>query len=120
MQNMVESHEQELQKQGISRKEKWLVNLQNTPSWIGATQNVPALLRNTRLWSCFHGRLALQNELLEVMGYNIYDDDEYKCEFVEFLNSIGEQHLRAMTGNGMHLRAVGSIVMFVAACTAPA
>ena len=62
----------------------------------------------------------MQNELLEVMGYNIYDDDEYKCEFAEFLRSLSAQRFRGMTGNGMHLRAVGSILMFVAACTVPA
>ena len=51
------------------------------------------------------------------MGYQIYDEDDQQCELIQILQKHSDRKLRQLTGNAMHLRAVGTCIMFILAGT---
>lgn len=91
---------------------------------------IPALIRNSTLFSMLHQRNMLLPEMFEVQGFPVFvpEDCPYVCPFRNVLvDEDGERgqlkyrspppYIRAMAGNGMHVQAVGHAILFLLACT---
>ena len=115
----IDSHEQALQREGLDDKGSYVTNTMQNPCFIGPQELVPALLRRTHLWSFKARRYALPFELLECQGYNVYDEDIYKSDILAQLETRSDSCVKRLVGNAMHLRAVGTTLMFIFACTIP-
>ena len=95
-----------------------LFNLAQRPDYLKTVGGVvPALLRTSVLWSSHHRRLVLPCEYFEIQGYNVYDADSTQCDFLHILRALSDRKVRQLAGNAMHLRAVGTAIMFILACT---
>ena len=120
MQQMVLEHEASLRDMGLEVSARAIANLTQKPEYMAPQVGIaPALLRNSRLWSFAHRRMALPWEHLELQGYNLYteDSDKYKTSFAQVLPSVSDSAIRNMAGNAFHLRAVAAALAFVMAGT---
>ena len=115
----VRKHEQAIMEAGHARKESLIVNLANSPQYIGArpTGYIPALLRSSKLWSFAKERCVLPSELLEMQGYNIHGDRPSAISNLLKEGSLRDSQLRELTGNGMHVQCVGCVLAFAVALT---
>ena len=79
---------------------------------------VPALLRGSQIWSMHKQRLMLPEEGLEVQGHDLFGPvSPFSCPFRDNIVCHNGRVLRQMSGNGMHLACVQSIINFVMATT---
>jgi len=122
LQRRVREYEAKLLEEGfIGRGAPAIANLVQGPEFMAATfGSVPALLRRSTLWLFDQERCALGLEHLECQGYQIYDtdaSDDFHCAFTPFLRTLPDSTLRRLAGNGMHLRAIGTALLFVTGCT---
>lgn len=118
MKKSVQAHEEYLTSKGINSDEPVIVNLIQSPGYIQPVIGMfPALLKGSRLWSIQRRRLLLPMEHLEVMGFQIYKDDKYQCRFTHALQMLSDTKLRQFAGNTMHLRVVGTCIMYILAAT---
>ena len=114
----VRRHEQHLLKMKISLAVPLVVNLIQSPGFIKPVVGmIPALLRTSLLWSIPDRRLVIPQEYLELQGYQIFDNDEQQCPFLESFQELSDRKLRQFMGNAMHLRIVGSCLMFIHSAT---
>ena len=114
----VRFHEQVIQENEGTLKNPYVVNLHQSPNYVRTNRGVAsALLRTSRLWSVNKRRLLHPLEYLELQGLNIWDNDEFQCEFASALRQLSERQVRQMAGNAMHLRVVGVAIMFCLACS---
>ena len=51
---------------------------------------------------------------MEFQGYSMFDEDPdlYKCAFADALQQLSESQLRKLAGNSMHMRAIGTCLLF--------
>lgn len=127
----IASHEKALTNRigSDGKRAEWICNLQQKADFMQATHfRIPAILRQTHLWLFGRKRWALPIEYLEVQGYNIFGADAdgsedgdnhghlYKCRITETLKALPSRVLKSVAGNGMHLQAVGSVILFVLGC----
>ena len=121
LQRCVKEHENYLvEVLGESKSAQFISNLNQSPGYDGPVDKImPTLLKSSILWSFRKRRGALPLEHFEAQGYVIYEDgdDKFKCEFIDGLSQLSGSKLRRFAGNGMHLRSVGTVFLFVLACT---
>ena len=118
-------HEEALAQMGLPNDYTATANINQNASFMPpALDIVPALLRGSCLWLFPQRRIELGLELMELQGYNIFDEssssasmDEHVCQFSTFLKTLPNAKLREMAGNAMHLRVMGTVLMFLMACT---
>eukprot|EP00969_Alexandrium_andersonii_P353078 15439068-Alexandrium_andersonii.AAC.1 len=119
----VDGYEKDLAAAGFNPKARLISNIAQKPSYMkGGHAMVPALLRGSILWLHGKSRMMLPIEHLEVMGYNIFGPTSSltTCFHKEFLRSMDPTTLRKLAGNGMQLRQVGAVMMYIFGCTVPA
>ena len=101
---------------------EWITNLAQNPDYMAPVRfRVPALLRSSKLWLFGHRRAPLPLELLELQGFNIfggenYGPTKYQCKFVPKFQDMASSVIQSMAGNGIHLRAIGSVLLFCLSC----
>ncbi len=98
---------------------KYIVNLaQNATFMNHFSELVPTVLTRTSfLWDMMHSRPFIPLELLEVMGIPVFSPeakakDRSAVETLGLSGKLSSDELRRLSGNAMHLAAVGSVLAF--------
>ena len=114
-----------------------LTRAENTFCVMKITQNehrsppatvIPALLKNSTLWSMSHQRLMTEAEQFQVQGWPVFVEANhpYPCPFKQMLVEPHEYgdfraksfpQMRAMAGNGMNMMCIGFLLAFILACS---
>jgi hypothetical protein len=103
----------------------FFVNLTQRPEFAGVSPSghVPALLRHMLLWSTQAGRVMLPLEKMEVQGVPVFVDATFprQCSWrhLLFTGQLSFSAVQALAGNAMHAGAVGTVLMYVLACSKP-
>ena len=114
---MLGQHESKLNDIGVAEHERqaYVANIINSPEYQKPVcKHLPVLLRKTCMWSWKVKRLALPAEHMEMQGHLLFDaeDDPFKCSFSKGLENLSDGQVRALAGNGMHIRAIGACLLF--------
>ena len=112
-------HERALIDAGFSLRSGIMSNIAQRASHMGPvlSGNMPALLRNSWLWSFRLRRLALPLEMLELQGYNIFGDEACRSCISDYVHNLSAARTRSLAGNAMHIQAIGSAILFLLSCT---
>ena len=81
----------------------------------------PAILRKTLIWSTELKRPGHYLELFEVMGYKMFGFTEcaepsVAAAFAKAIQDLSPKHASSLSGNGMHLTAMGCAYLFILSC----
>ena len=99
--------------------QQFIVNLLQSPWWHKILSNkTPCLMTKTsQLWSMVHQRLMLPTECLGVQGIPMFEvgrllEHRFAVERLAMANKISPKTIAYLSGNGMHLAAVGAVLLF--------
>ena len=98
-----------------------MANLSQRASFMPATERaIPALLRKSLLYFWGKRRQALPVEHFEMQGWNIFGnpqprDEEGDQQLRQALISLPPGKQQELSGNGMHLHVLGSVLLFTLA-----
>ena len=101
------------------RRLQYIVNIHQTSAHChGLSDIVPCLMTATStVWSMTHNRMLIPLEHLCVQGIPVFTPFRGQRYAVERMGLAGTmlrgQHIVHLAGNGMHLSAVGSVLMFM-------
>ncbi len=90
-------------------------NLRQSPSFGSLSAVMPTLLRGSVIYSFQAERVLVAKEHFEVMGYRMFS--EPTAGFAGALDGLSNCQLRGLAGNGMHLAAISSVLLFALAGT---
>lgn len=114
-----------------------LTRSENTFCVMNITQNehrsppatvIPALIKNSTLWSMSHQRLMTEQEQFQVQGWPVFVEANhpYACPFKHMLveghgdtdfRAKSFTQMRAMAGNGMNMMCIGFLLAFILGCS---
>ncbi len=100
------------------KRGRLVVNVRQKFPFCNPSTCLPALLRQTNLWSVRHKRLAVPLEHIEFKGYAVFsepDSEEGQAAFAQYLLGQPSCAVRRAAGNAMHACSVGYIMMLVLA-----
>lgn len=103
---------------------KPIVNLAQNANHFSMSGFVPTLLQASFLF-CMHpevNRPMTPLECFTVMGIDAHGVGQHSCHLARFFSCAGvpAKKLRSLAGNGMHLAAAGSVLMYALATALPA
>ena len=104
-----------------AEKRRWITNLSQRVQHMPPVRDcVPALLRHSTLYVFGRKRQAVPAEHLEIQGWNLFGSLQEAAEpndnaqsLEHSLRNLAPGKLRALSGNGMHLHVLGSLILFV-------
>ena len=93
-----------------------MANLSQRASFMPATERaIPALLRKSLLYFWGKRRQALPVEHFEMQGWNIFGNPQPRDEEGDQQLSLPPGKQQELSGNGMHLHVLGSVLLFTLA-----
>ena len=117
----LKNYEKLAQARGFYKKSSLLVNLSQNPGYADLHATIPTLLRRSQLWSMKRSRMMIPEEACEVMGMRLFNsaDDGFESPMKQAIlaGKLNDRELRSMSGNAMHLSAIGSCLVFVLSAT---
>jgi hypothetical protein len=96
-------------------------NIEQGGEFMSMTANMPALLKNTTMYSLVHKRPLMALTHLEVMGFSVNDisgDDpetsiKPMCITRVATTMVSNPALRRIAGNAFHVSSVGTVLLFL-------
>ena len=114
-------HEDALRNAGLSSTAPVLTNLSQRAQHMGPVLSgyVPTLLRRSKIWSFRLRRMVLPEECIELQGYNLFGHAECRSPIQHAMAFVKDSAKKSLAGNAMHVQSIGSVLIFVLACTVP-
>eukprot|EP00439_Symbiodinium_sp_Y106_P034529 s571_g4.t1 len=113
------SSEVELEtKKNLGKGSEWICNLRQTPEHVPALwRRVPTLMRKSLLYVFGLRRVGLPLESLELQGWNVFGSRASHGSLTDCLRCLPSSQAMSLSGNGMHLHVLGSLMFFIFSCT---
>ena len=111
--------EVEAGRQGQQDKAELFFDISQTPRFGSITSAIPALLRNSCPWSYKYDREVVPHERLEAMGLPCIEPEQTigcSMPFENIIPQITARAWKSMTGNAMHVAAIGVVMMYSLSC----
>ena len=100
-------------KQNLGKGSEWICNLRQTPEHVPALwRRVPTLMRKSQLYVFGLRRVGLPLESLELQGWNVFGSRASHGNLTDCLRSLPSSQATSLSGNGMHLHVLGSLMFF--------
>lgn len=141
------NHEAHLESVQLRVRDAWCLDLQQTPQFQAASWKLPAIIRNSYLWSTFKRRTLELGELAESMGFGpVFTEQDFSEQdpargpalhsidanprpaVLELFKpsmpgstpaDIDRSDLKHMLGNGVCVPVLTALHVFVWSCTVP-